>query len=383
MKRLLLIFFVIASGTSDARVKRLSLGMNIDVYLAHHDLRFTEQALNKVWLKEQISCHFQENSKQCYQLPLLLRMYAEIEPDIKARLDFAYQIKSQIEYSKRKAEEVAWFLYLYCEDSSFMHLLNKHDFESLQTNLQKEALSAKTTIEKLNSGDSAVVRQVLPDLLNHPLNIEMASDLFDALVKISSNKNYSKEIQSYAIDYLIKMGFEAIYIEDVQGKTDFGKISVHSGRCYLSEYLARADKSKVWEFHVAKLSFTGLSNTSNQGRAFVEYLQTLSDYNFQANKVKLDHIFHSKRFIKSQPSLKFLTGDYLMRLNAKVGVEILEMAFREGSPVMKSAIVAKYPKHFEVKKDFWEAILMTGSETELIMVKRNHQVWLRNIGKER
>ncbi|WP_154222130.1 hypothetical protein [Marinicella rhabdoformis] len=384
MKRglVLVVGLLLLAAVSEARIRQLSLSMDISVYLAHHDLRFNEKALSKRWLKKQIKCHFDENKKGCRRLPLLLRMYVAAEPSLKKRKAYAYKIKDRLKYSERKFEEMAWFLYLYCDDSSLKHLLSDYHLDRIkQKYVEVVILSSAKIIENLKSEDEKVVEQALSVLSKHPQNVEMAPDVFDSLVQISVNPTFKRKVKFYASSYLHDMGYWVSYGEDEQGKFTFGKITVHSGRPYLTGYLASAPKSRVWQYHAQNLTSTGSIEKDFSDSHLVNLMGKLKP-NITEDKKKLAWIKNSETYKKSAPSLKFIVGNqFFMNRNESEGMYHLKQAFKEGNNAMKSAIVAKFNEHFPVDRNFWQELMDKSTVAERVMIERNKKQWDINVDR--
>lgn len=378
MKSILVILFgfVLFASESDARIRQLSLGMDISVYLAHHDLRFNEKALDKRWLTKQIECHLDESNSSCRHLPLLLRMYVEAVPSKKKRKAYAYKIKDELIYSERKYEELAWFLYLYCDDSSLKHLLSDYYLERIkQKSAEAVVLSSKEIIERLKSGDEAVVEQALSVLSKHPQNAAMAADVFDAVVQVSVNPSFGRNAKNGASGYLHDMGYWVSYGEDEQGKFNFGKISVHSGRPYLSDYLASEQMSKVWQYHAQSLTSSGSTGQGDDDTELVNLMSKLKVYETE-DKKKLEWLKKSETYKRAAASLKFIMGNkFFMNRFESEGMLHLKAAYKEGNNAMKSAIVAKFNEHFPVDEKFWQELMAKSTVAERVMIERNKKQW--------
>ena len=251
-KTVFVLLLLFGFGSSEARLRSLSLDMEPDTFTAHWWLGFDERAFNQEWLTKEISCHFEEGNDDCHNLAALLRMYVEVVPSNKKLMAYGHGIKDKLKYDEYKYLEIGLFLFMYADDRSLYHLFDAHDIEFYDSPYVPESWDDKVMLKRLNSDSEADVVETLKLLIDYPYNKSMHSELLVPMVAWSIDKEFA-EARYLANKYLLEMGY--LIDDNSQNDVDeMGRVTITSMVIELAEYLEAKPISKIWKYHAKSIS---------------------------------------------------------------------------------------------------------------------------------
>lgn len=348
--------------------------MDPDVFMAHWWLGFDEQAFDERWFKKEVTCHFDEDNRDCRNLASLLHMYAELESD-KAKLKaFAYGIKDNLAYDEYLYLEVALFLFMYADDRSYYHLFADYDIEFYDSPYVPDTWNSENVLESLNSDDETKVVEIIKELIDLPFNNSMHSELFAPMVSLTVNEKFT-DARYFANKYLTEMGFLVDEGDEQGGPEDMGRITITSGVIDLAEYLYAKPISNIWKYHAKNISGNLMNERNFSESQLAHFFEQLTYADDPEIKEKIAFIKKTKAYKSAKPSMKFMLAEHLMYEHEVHGIPILKQAYKQGNNAMKSALIAKYPQVFKADVKFWQKLMKKSSAAELILVERNKVQW--------